>query len=325
MYSIDRFSFMFHFFPQQDNFFELLKNSFDGRNNMDTWRSMSVQSGERKESIYGVPVAWWQFGMLHVELWNTLLRKSSVKVDFEKCPSAFQTHMRLDFNPNTLGENPVFSALCAFLRSTDVLYKWSMTRCDYCWDIPLRFSDVYVFSRKAMNTYGTTRYFGRRGSSGMLRVYDKTIDMRQNHKTDIGRLVTRCEWEQRNNRDFQFVFDTVCRADWSSLTGGQRALQFVSPEFMNDALRCFQKHTAVKIKKQCFAALPFDASVFRSLLNEYLSDFGFNPDFRQDYDAQFPAADDGEADEVQQQAAQEHDISIDAILQEFERKMAAPS
>lgn len=306
VYSIDRFSFLFRFYPMQVDLFDNLLAAIQKRDCFDTNRRLGIDRGQHAKSIYGVPLYWWQFGQLHIELWNNPLSRDPV------LKSDYQPMLRLDFNPNTLGTNEVFDAIVGFLRNTDILYKWSMTRCDYAWDLPQPFDQTYVLTRKAFSVYGNSRYYGSRNSSGMLRVYNKTVEQQEKHHRDIGCAVTRCEWVQKFNRDFDFTFDQVCKADWSSLTGGQRALQYVSPETISDAIRCFDHKTAQKIKKQCFFALPFDVSSFRSLLNDYLTEYGFDPALRQDYDAQFSPA-------------QEQDTSIEQILQAYELKMSALS
>lgn len=301
VYSIDRFTFVFRFYPLQTDLYEKLLASLSQKDCFAVNQHMPIDRGKMVSSIYRVPVHWWQFGALHVELWNNpTTKKPIVQTDF-------QPMMRLDFNPNTMGDNEVFDAILGFLRNTDILYRWSMTRVDYAWDLPQDFSQTYVLSRKAFSTYGNSRYYGSRGSSGMLRVYDKTIEQAEKHHRDIGAQVTRCEWVQKHNRDFQFNFDAICKADWSSLTGGRRSLQFVSPECINAALAFYDRHTSAKIKKECFSAVPFDESCFHSLLSDYLTEFGFNLQFRQDYDAQFPSDD-------------EHERTIESVLREFETK-----
>lgn len=301
VYSIDRFSFMFRFYPLQVGLFEKLHASLSQKDCFDVNQRMHLDRGKNESSIYRVPLHWWEFGALHVELWNNPTTKKPI------AQTDFQPMLRLDFNPNTMGDNEVFDAILGFLRNTDILYRWSMTRVDYAWDLPQKFSETYVLSRKAFSTYGNTRYYGSRGSSGMLRVYDKTVEQAEKHHRDIGIQVTRCEWIQKHNRDFQFKFDTICNADWSCLTGGQRSLQYVPPECINSALACYNRHVSARIKQDCFAPLPFDDGCFRQLLSEYLCEFGFNPLFRQDYDAQFPCD-------------EEHEREIESVLREFETK-----
>lgn len=302
VYSIDKFNFVFKFLPLQTELFDKLCASMRAKDCFAVNQRMPIDRGVHGNSIYGVPICWWQFGALHVELWNNPTSKNAIlKTDF-------QPMMRLDFNPNTMGSNEVFDAILGFLRDTDILYRWSMTRVDYAWDLPQDFSETYVLSRKAFSTYGNSRYYGNRKSSGMLRVYDKTTEQKEKHHRDIGVQVTRCEWVQKHNRDFQFNFDTICRADWTSLTGGQRSLQYVSPECINAALACYDRHTSARIKQDCFSPLPFDDGCFRQLLSEYLCEYGFNPSTRQDYDAQF-ASD------------EEHERAIETIMRDFETKM----
>ena len=105
-------------------------------------------------------------------------------------------------------------------------------RCDYTYDIPVSPDSVMVLSRKTEGHLKTTRYYGARGSSGYLRVYDKRVEEKSRLKDDfIGHDLTRLEWEQRN--DAEFRFDRFAVPDFSDLRGYAAFLKYVDPAFRN--------------------------------------------------------------------------------------------
>ena len=215
-YSIDRFTFDFYFVPQT-GLMQKIKAAFDlyaatRRQHMD------VQAFETNR----LAVHKWvyQFDSFHVELYergNTvLLGRNDPETGDAKVTGVSgvpQVVLRLDFNPNKCGANVVQKAVMDFLScaAEEMPYTWSMSRVDYALDVPGKPEDFYILSRKAETFYENTRYYGDRKATGRLKVYDKRIERFEKGRVDIGRDLTRFEWTQRGNRDFNFNFDLICR------------------------------------------------------------------------------------------------------------------
>ena len=143
-------------------------------------------------------------------------------------------------------------------------------------DVQGPLSAFYVLSRKTETNFGTTRYYGVRGSSGYLRVYDKRKEQIDKAGEDIGFEWTRFEWEQRGNLDFDFTFDQFSRMDISGLEGAACCLQYVAPENINSALLCFGHSSRAKIKKQLFSPVTVKQELFKELLDQYVKEYGLS-------------------------------------------------
>lgn len=204
-------------------------------------------------------------------------------------PGVAQTVVRLDFNPNTCQGNPALDSVMEFLAKSHETwpYGWSMSRVDYALDVPGKPADFYVLSRKAETFYENTRYYGDRKSTGRLKVYDKRQERKDKVRRDIGHDLTRFEWTQRGNRDFNFRFDDI--AGYTPEDAGTYAalLQYCRPEMINHALGVLDKRTRKKVKEQCFHPLTLDPSQFEILLAEYLADYGLPLEYRRDWEKQF--------------------------------------
>lgn len=123
-----------------------------------------------------------------------------------------------------------------------------------------------MLSRKTETNYGSTRYYGIRGSSGYLRVYDKRKEQREVFNNEYWLELTRFEWEQRGNRDFDFTFDQFSIMDIYGLDGAARCLRYVAPENINAALMEFDPNTRTKIKKKLFPLSRLKKTFFRNYL-----------------------------------------------------------
>lgn len=292
-YSIDRFTFNVFFVPQK-GLTEKIRSALDVQV-VGTRQKMDVENFVTKK--YGDPREIYQFGGFHVELYE---RENPVRlggVDHETgdprvsyARGVRQTCLRLDFNPNKCAENPVTDAVMHFLANTwnEFPYTWSLSRVDYALDVPGVPDDFYVLSRKTERFYGNTRYYGVKGGNGCLKVYDKRQEQKDKERVDIGRDLTRFEWSQMGNRDFEFKFDEI--AHFIPGEGGTVAalLKFCRPELMNNALGVLDKRTRKKVKEQCFHPLTLDPSQFEILLAEYLVEYGIPLDLRRDWEKQFP-------------------------------------
>lgn len=292
IYSIDRFTFDFYFVPQA-KLTENIKTAFDVKV-MAYRQQMAVQNFETNK--LGIHKNVYQFDGFHVELYERgVIRRtrredqetgdmvSSVVVDIP------QTVLRVDYNPNKCVENPVLVSLMQFLSkcSEDIPYTWSLSRVDYAMDIQGSPSGFYVLSRKAETFYENTRYYGERSATGRMKIYDKRQERIDKAREDIGYDLTRFEWTQRGNRDFNFRFDDI--AIYTPDSGGTYGalLQYCRPELINHALGVLDKRTRKKIKEQCFCPLVYDPSCFEILLTEYLQEYGLPLDLRRDWEKQF--------------------------------------
>lgn len=228
---------------------------------------------------------WWQFGGLHVEVWPRSafrdigvphldedgdLVKSSVLV------KEVYWILRLKFNPNKNKDNPALLNVLSFLFRCGWVSTWHFSRVDYAIDVQGPLSAFYVLSRKTETNYCTTRYYGKRGTSGYLRVYDKRKEQKDTTGEDIGFEWTRFEWEQRGNLDFDFTFDQFSRMDFSGLEGSLRVMSLVAPENINQALSFYSVNTRTKIKKRLFSPISVKQELFKELLDQYIMEYGLS-------------------------------------------------
>lgn len=174
-----------------------------------------------------------------------------------------------------------------FFAATDMCFVFSIPRIDYAMDVPEPIKKFYVLSRKIETYYGSTRYYGVQGLTGRLRVYDKRKEQKDKEKKDIGHELTRFEWEQRGNRDFNFTFDKINRFDPDKVSSALGLLRFVQPELINHALATLDKRTRKKLKEEAFQPLEVSQNAFETLLSEYFEEYKLPMEYRRDYEKQF--------------------------------------
>lgn len=271
VYSIDYFQIDFGLGLLSDNVLSLLFGSFDFEK-IRFFGVIDCNSGVKHFAKYDLH--WWQFGGFHVEVWPC-----------SDSSKQFHWFLRMKFNPNKNSCNPALINVFRFLYRCGWVNGWHFSRVDYALDVQGSMSAFYVLSRKTETYYGSTRYYGVRGSSGYLRVYDKRKEQKEKAGEDIGFEWTRFEWEQRGNRDLDFTFDEFSRMDFSGLEGSTRVFRYVSPEFINQAINEFSPNYRSKLKKQLFSPITVKKELFRDLLDDYI-DFYSLSGFRAFSDAQ---------------------------------------
>lgn len=290
IYSIDRFTFDFYFLPES-GLHDLLKTSLDLMV-LEYRQQMNVQSFASNRLGYEKQI--YQFDHLHIELWQrenivTVSRYIPDDDDYLKAYVAGEKQcvLRLDFNPNKCEKNQPLQRLMHFFSTTEKPYVFSIPRIDYALDIPELIQNFYVLSRKMETFYGSTRYYGVRGLTGRLRVYDKRKEQLDTEKTDIGCELTRFEWEQRGNRDFNFTFDRITHLNFEKVSPAVALIQFVEPDRINEALNTLNYRTRKKLKDEAFQALEVKQELFAELLQTYFELYGLPTEFRRDYEKQF--------------------------------------
>lgn len=225
---------------------------------------------------------WWQFGGFHVEVWprssfrDIGIDRPNDDGDMQKtCAFVKEVHwfLRMKFNPNKNYDNPALKNVLRFLFRCGWVNGWHFSRVDYAVDVQGPLCAFYVLSRKTETNFGSTRYYGVRGTSGYLRVYDKRREQIDKAGEDIGFELTRFEWEQRGNRDLDFNFDQFSRMDLSGLDGATRVLRYVSPELINQAINEFSPNYRVKLKRQLFFPVIVKKELFQELLDEYIKEY----------------------------------------------------
>lgn len=259
VYSIDYLQIDFGLGPLSDDVLSLLLGSFDFEK-IRHFGLLDCDSGVKHFAKYAL--YWWQFGGFHVEVWPCS--------DSRKLVHWF---LRLKFNPNKNSDNPALKNVLRFLVRCGWVKGWHFSRVDYAVDVQGPLSAFYVLSRKTETNYGSSRYYGVRGTSGYLRVYDKRLEQKVKAGVDIGFEWTRFEWEQRGNRDLEFTFDQFSRMDLSGLDGATRLFRYVSPEFINQAINEFSPNYRSKLKKKLFLPVTVKKELFQELLDEYIKDF----------------------------------------------------
>ena len=290
VYSVDRFTFDFYFLPE-GGLYDLLKTSLDLLT-LEYRQQFSVQNFSTNR--LGFEKLVHQFDHLHVELWrreNTVAIARYIPDDDEYLKAYVagekQCVLRLDFNPNKCEINEPLQRIMRFFSTTDKTFVFSISRVDYALDIPEPIKDFYVLSRKTETFYGSTRYYGTRGLTGRLRVYDKRKEQMDVEKKNIGFDLTRFEWEQRGNRDFNFTFDKITRLDLSKVSPAVALIQFVEPDRINDALKTLNYRTRKKLKDDAFNPLEVRQDLFSELLQEYFDLYKLPMQYRRDYEKQF--------------------------------------
>ena len=190
--------------------------------------------------------------------------------------------LRLSFNPNHCTNSSILSFLLRFVRTNCSVIAFRVSRCDFTYDIPVHPDSVMVLTRKNEGHLKTTRYYGVRGTSGYLRVYDKRLEEQSRLKDDLlGHDLTRLEWEFRNDQPFKF--DQFSVPDFSSLSGAVALLKYVAPENYNSALFELDKRTRKKVKDSVFTPYPFEPEFFFHLKEEYLREYGLQGTFSREW------------------------------------------
>lgn len=209
---------------------------------------------------FGGNLYWWSFAGVLITLHK-----------FKPFNSKdFNYSLLLEFNPNKHMGNPVIRALISRLREIfGEYFCWNNTRMDYTLDVPHPITDIRLLSRKQGSNYLGTYYFGVRGQSGYTRLYDKRKELLEKQHIDIGREVTRIEWESRSGdpvtMDPPFLLGNL---------GSHEVLRFVPMNDWPAALRTYDPRTAAKIKKNCLRLLPFDPSIYDGLRDRLLGALG---------------------------------------------------
>ena len=279
VYSIDFLQIDFGLSCLSESVVELLFSSFDFE--MVKYKAvLDCSSGVKHLAKYDLN--WWQFGGFHVEVWPKSISRD-IGVDRPHEDGEYQNShvkasevhwfLRLKFNPNKNADNPALKTTLSFLYKCGWVNGWHFSRVDYAVDVQGPLSAFYVLSRKTETNYGSTRYYGIRGNSGYLRVYDKRKEQREVAGEDIGFEWTRFEWEQRGNRDFDFSFDQFSRMDLTGLDGSARCLRYVAPENINAALNEFGKNTRTKLKEKLFSPVTVKKELFQELLRDYVKEY----------------------------------------------------
>lgn len=190
--------------------------------------------------------------------------------------------LRLSFNPNHCINSDILVFLLRFVRTNCSVISFRVSRCDFTYDIPVHPDSVMVLTRKNEGHLKSTRYYGVRGSSGYLRVYDKRLEEQSRLNDDlIGHDLTRLEWEVRNEQPFKF--DKFSVPDFSSLSGAVALLKYVAPENYNAALLELDKRTRKKVKDSVFTPYPFEPEYFFHLKELYLREYGLQDTFPQSW------------------------------------------
>lgn len=258
VYSIDFLQIDFGLWCLSDDVVRLLFGSFDFEM-VKNFGLLDCSSGVKHLSKYDLH--WWQLGGLHVEVWP------------KSVSDVVHWFLRLKFNPNKNADNPALKTVLSFLYKCGWVHGWHFSRVDYALDVQGPLSAFYVLSRKTETNYGSTHYYGVRGTSGYLRVYDKRKEQREVAGEDIGFEWTRFEWEQRGNRDFDFTFDQFSKMDLTGLDGATRLFKYVPPEYINQALNEFSINYRAKIKKQLFSPVTVKKELFQELLDDYVKEY----------------------------------------------------
>lgn len=207
---------------------------------------------------------WWSFGGVRV----TLQKFKPFGSD------DFNYSCLLEFNPNKYLDSPVILPLIQKVKEiTGDRFCWYNTRSDYTVDVPYPIRDVRLLTRKTGSSYNGTYYFGSRGSSGYTRVYDKRREMLDHYRLDIGREVTRIEYELRSGVPAVLDPPYLLPSD----LGRYEILRYVAMADLIPALRTFDERTSSKIKRDLLKKLPFDASIFDDLFAGLLDYLGLDP------------------------------------------------
>lgn len=279
VYSIDYLQLDFCLGMLSDSVRDLLFSSFELMRFAE-FGKLDCSGGVKKLARYDLH--WWQFSHFHCEVWEKTVFRDIGFTHFDEDGDPYhkkvidgnkEWFLRMKFNPNKCADNPAVKRVLSFLFDSGWVFGWYLSRVDYALDVFGPIKAFYVLSRKVETNYGTTRYYGVRGSSGYLRVYDKRKEQGEIAGEDIGFELTRFEWEQRGSRDFDFTFDQFSRMNLDGLEGAACCLQYVSPENINSALLCFGRTSRAKLKKQLFFPVTVKQELFQNLLDQYVKEY----------------------------------------------------
>lgn len=214
-------------------------------------------------------IHWWNFSGVRVTLHKFKPFGSDV----------FNYSCLLEFNPNKYLDSPI---LLPFIREIKRIagewFCWYNTRIDFTVDVPYPIRVVRLLTRKVGSSFGGTYYFGSRGSSGYTRVYDKRKELLDHYGKELGRDVTRVEYELRSGVPAVLDPPFLLASD----LGRYEILRYVAMADMIPALRTFDERTAAKIRKDCFKSIPFDPSIFELLRSQLLDFLGLDHDLCRD-------------------------------------------
>lgn len=279
VYSIDYLQFDFCLGMLSDSVRDLLFNSFEFMRFAE-FGKLDCSGGVKKLARYDLH--WWQFSHFHCEVWQKTVFRDIGFTSTDEDGVSYHNKvidgdkvwfLRMKFNPNKCVDNPAVKRVLSFLFNSGWVSGWFLSRVDYALDVFGPIKVFYVLSRKAETNYGSTRYYGVRGSSGYLRVYDKRQEQKDTVGEDIGFELTRFEWEQRGSRDLCFTFDQFSRMNFEGLDGAACCLQYVSPENINSALLCFGRTSRAKIKKRLFSPVTVKREIFEELFDQYVKEY----------------------------------------------------
>lgn len=279
IYSIDYLQLDFCLGMLSDSVRNLLFNSFEFMRFAE-FGKLDCSGGVKKLARYDLH--WWQFSHFHCEVWEKTVFRDIGFSGFDEDGDPYHNKvidgdkfwfLRMKFNPNKCANNPAVKRVFSFLFNSGWVTGWYLSRVDYALDVFGSIKDFYVLSRKIETNYGSTRYYGVRGSSGYLRVYDKRQEMKDTAGEDIGFELTRFEWEQRGSRDLCFTFDQFSRMNFEGLEGAACCLQYVSPEYINSALLCFGRTSRSKLKKCLFSPVSVKREIFEELVDQYVKEY----------------------------------------------------
>lgn len=205
---------------------------------------------------------WWSFSGVLVTLQK-----------FKPFGSTVSNYsLLMEFNPNKHLDNPVILDLINALKDGfSEWFVWHNTRMDYALDIPYPIKDVRLLTRKVPSCYEGTYYFGQRGKSGYTRVYDKRKQLIEVYRQDIGREVTRVEWESHSGdpifMDYPHIIGDL---------GRYEVLRFVAMSDWPAALKTFDERTAAKIRRN-LTPIDVDQTIFDRLSADLLLYLGLDP------------------------------------------------
>lgn len=207
-------------------------------------------------------------------------REKSVLYDCESC-------VRLIYNPNKHHGKDYLQKLKAYLSSD--LFIGRILKYDYAIDVPNIHPDfVSVFTRKRKGTNGTTQYFGERGRSGQLKIYDKSKELKMDEMQ-----ITRIEYtlkvgDNLPSDEIHIPVETTVLKDFVELTPTLQnyVLQICEIKKLGGDWKRFldnvNKDTRKKIKPFIVGddkQLKITGDIIFDLLNRYANEFNITQCF----------------------------------------------
>lgn len=156
---------------------------------------------------------WFRFSFwvdhIFVKVGSYLRKGSPVSWDIRNL-------LRIEFNPNRVGESPVLS--CIFSVLFPLVDHGYLKECDYTVDVEAPLNQIVCFSKKQRITVGHNRYYGKRHTDGRIKIYDKAKELREVQKADFDGILSRAE--------VTCTWNGACAFDECVLlSGGQSAVQ----------------------------------------------------------------------------------------------------